>query len=717
MERRSAARSTPRKRYTIDPFEGVAELQEVAAADSENDGEAGDEGEQGDDFHDAGGEPDDEDAMSVEDDPWDDDSGSDEHEPDNTITIVDEADLPRTGDVNAKFTNSLSKNARYKRDDKPESDKTYTRMLMDRAVKHVSKTERRSYFFGPAKEDYEPTQKAQMKWGYEPTLPSREADKNGFGGFHRTFYLTDEEYDRQAKSGWAWYYQGGGKDAFSQRQSFRQLGPSEASDYMNLPGASERSFLMGPYNEQRLYKLAVGQSMSLGDAWQNDSSTAISVQNYKSGFMLNLGARIRCLDWAPHCANDVQYLAVSVCTLRDAHGTPSDNYGSPAFTPQPAHKSAFQIWQFQSTEECYIDSKQPPKLVLALCTEWGDIKALKWCQAPREATDESELLAVISGDGALRIISVPLREATEGVEFIVEQIAFESKPPGTVCTCLTWIASNRIAVGCANGCIAVWDLPKCLATASPNARPTIYSSVSTSYIYSIDSCYPSRPDFVVTTSVMGYMILTDLRKPQPLSPYASAVSLRTRLAHRLLLWYDYAQVAIAPDDSWYLRGYAFRRWFASLGLGRTKSLAMSMAGSPCHPFILIGCANGDVVATNPVRRLIDSKVAIWQQTWFAHEWRRPTAAEVAADRQANADVAERVGKSGLSRITEGFKVERVLLHDDKGLHNTPDGMPYMTIYEESTAITALAWNPNMHVGGWAAAGMADGLLRVEDIAA
>ena len=71
----------------------------------------------------------------------------------------------------------------------------------------------------------------------------------------------------------------------------------------------------------------------------------------------------------------------------------------------------------------------------------------------------------------------------------------------------------------------------------------------------------------------------------------------------------------------------------------------------------------------------------------------------------------------MSRIAEGYKAERVhLLQDDKRVYNQQDGVFYATIYEEASAITALAWNPNLHVGGWAAAGMGDGLLRVENIA-
>ena len=46
----------------------------------------------------------------------------------------------------------------------------------------------------------------------------------------------------------------------------------------------------------------------------------------------------------------------------------------------------------------------------------------------------------------------------------------------------------------------------------------------------------------------------------------------------------------------------------------------------------------------------------------------------------------------------------------------PGSMNFLTIYEEEQAVTCLAWCPAVECGGWAAAGMGSGLVRVEDIA-
>ena len=39
-----------------------------------------------------------------------------------------------------------------------------------------------------------------------------------------------------------------------------------------------------------------------------------------------------------------------------------------------------------------------------------------------------------------------------------------------------------------------------------------------------------------------------------------------------------------------------------------------------------------------------------------------------------------------------------------------------TIHEAETAVTQVVWNSNLSCGGWIAAGMGNGLVRVQDLA-
>jgi transcription factor C subunit 6 len=145
-------------------------------------------------------------------------------------------------------------------------------------------------------------------------------------------------------------------------------------------------------------------------------------------------------------------------------------------------------------------------------------------------------------------------------------------------------------------------------------------------------------------------------------------------------------------------------------------------------------------------RITNYKIMPWQQKWFVHEWRgpmermlvKPTDADVVAAEGgpveqsnndatsepqvgASADEAKKVPQEILSqplvRITEGYKAGQTgIAHTSAATkRGNPEVGRSISIFEEQTAITALAWNPNLKFGTWAVAGMGSGLLRVEDV--
>lgn len=116
----------------------------------------------------------------------------------------------------------------------------------------------------------------------------------------------------------------------------------------------------------------------------------------------------------------------------------------------------------------------------------------------------------------------------------------------------------------------------------------------------------------------------------------------------------------------------------------------------------MGGTAGAVVAMNPMRRLFSGRIKQYQQTWFTHEWVPPKD--------------DGTG-SGTSRFFDGFEVERGgLLRKAGDYRDLISGHFAVTIFEEGTHITSLAWNPNQCCAGWASAGMGCGLVRVEDVA-
>ncbi|KAL2355314.1 hypothetical protein BJ546DRAFT_683571 [Cryomyces antarcticus] len=453
---------------------------------------------------------------------------------------------------------------------------------------------------------------------------------------------------------------------------------------------------------------------------------------------------------------------------------------APAYTPQNPSPASIQIWMFHATSasgrQGTIDTSRSPKLQLVICTDWGDVKQFKWCPMPTREVDNSEnarvhlgLLASLWGDGAVRVLDIHCdKSPVAPTQYLhVTTAAFASIPPDTICTCLTWLSTMDIAAGCANGCLAIWSLSSHLSQSptrtsapasarNPNdiAFPWLYTPLSNTYVLTLTSCYPSRPYLLLSASMSGHLCLTDLRCGAAgiTSNTSTILSSRARISHTLVVWHDSSQCALSVDENFTLRAYPVRRFFANIALARFGAgvVERALAVSPVHPFVLAGTAGGEVAATNPLRRVWAGKGTMWVQTWFRHEWRRgPTGkmdgASVAAAVNPTSIHAPTATTSpplqsshqsvpdpppptqpqpGLSRLTESFKLARQTLDSTRrGLPNSHAGVLYSTLYEEATGISCVVWNPNlgdlshgMGVGGWAAAAMARGLVRVEDVA-
>ena len=709
---RSSRRDTPRKKYTVDAFDGIEDLvldsNSSGSHTSEEDDVEDDEdsAESSHDGAESAGHSDDEmseleEVGQVEEVDDELDSNAGERELDDNISIAED---PEGALVTPKRT------GKRKVPENPELE-TFTRGVLDNSFVHnrMAKARRRLHFFGPTS-DWTEVAKARQKWGYDICFPSRKQKKDGTGGFAYPASLNREMANAEAN--WRWYWEEGGKECFKKRLVVKALTAGDAQAYLPLDGNGVRSIVMGGI-EQKLYQLQPREYLHLatpfertpapGQKWKENLA-----KDYKTGCLINLGAKVQSLDWAPGQLGSKHYLAVSVLPQRDAAE------GAPAFSPQPEHESSIQVWEFTADATGHIAKDVPPRLCKVICMSVGDVKALKWCPVPAKQTAVLGCLAFISGDGAIRVMAVgrPPSDNSTG-HVLVETCAFEARPPNTVCSAFTWLSSTRLAVACANGCVGVWDIADSLKSSKPNPRPVIYGSLSSSYITDMTSGWPSYPHMLMSSSMDGYERLTDLSKASPFTPLNTVLTARSRIGQPVIRWNEFIKCALSPEDNHVVRAYPLRRWFGTVGLLKSKSHVSCMAVSPCHPFVLTGTVGGDVVGNNPVRRVVDGiKTTLWSQTWFSHLWRRPTEEEKADPDQTQ------IAANGLSRITEGYKAEKVTLHNVTGTpsSNSKNGIIYTTIYEEKTAVTAVAWNPNLHVAGWAAAGMADGLLRVEDIA-
>ncbi|KAH0552857.1 hypothetical protein GP486_006943 [Trichoglossum hirsutum] len=584
--------------------------------------------------------------------------------------------------------------------EKPHASPSKRLRYRDRVnYSHVGKRDRLASHFGRDTEDLIEAIRCRDKWCNHPTLPTRCADEQGNGGLAYSFFYSPEQREEESTEGWRWYIENGGQDAFQKRQRTSNLTAGEGRLYLPRPEKESHKILMGPKGAQKLMLLEAGKVANLRDAWSEVRGDE-TPGSQREGWILNIAARVLCMDWLPNRPLDGEDAARSTDKAsRDTEAIAA----SRVFAPAPPEPACIQIWSFQVSVEPdkqVLDSTTPPKLFLGICTDWGYVKQFKWCPTQRSEAAESTdgmtnfgLLAGIWGDGKLRVLDVWHDEGQDAPAYVkYEKAAFEIGGQDTVFTSLAWLSSNLIAVGCANGFAAIFDLQH-----DPEVVPVpfFYEPLHQTYVLSVISGYPSRPHLLITSSMDGSVRLTDIYAPQT----DTILSVRSRFGPQALAWCDPVQGVLIGEESNNTRVYPVRRFFSATSCVRHDGMVYSLAVGTAHPMVLSAGADGDVIVTNPLRRTVHLKLWHYQQTWFRHEYSRKAG--------------------GVSRITEGFALEKTNLSYTKGGHEAwmvEDGAVLATVFEERSAVTRVCWNPNILFGGLAAAAMGSGLVRVEDLA-
>ncbi|WEW55087.1 hypothetical protein PRK78_000515 [Emydomyces testavorans] len=632
---------------------------------------------------------------------------------------------------------------------RPDPRATRSRGL-HKPAEHAAKNTQLKLTFGTSVEDQLPVIYARDHWAYgrDSTFPSAEsfqgARKSTAYGIGASFCYDSNKLSIESTKAWDWYYDTAVGGRLLKKQHLQDLEKDARQKYLPRDKSRKHTVLVGPAGKQKAFHLGCNEFFDFGTAWESpeaikvkqpqpkksdvrshyssnvgeDNASGMATisepEKIREGWILNLGNKIQCAAWAPNCTDTSQYLAVAVCLpeMQKAMECDMKLMGAPAFTPSPPYPAAIQIWSFRAKPgEIYprpLDMSCKPQLRLVLCTEFGDVKRLCWCPMPRKSralnTNGKELnlglLAGIWGDGSVRVLDVQLKlNSTEAQWALVkvETPFFQAKPPSTLCTSLTWISPSDLAAGCSNGFIGVWSLAIPCDESQSSSVAYIYTPIHTTYILNIVSAYPNHPYLLASTGIDGQVKICSLLQPQ----VDVAEGIRSRMGTSNFSYSPFCQAFVTTDETDLVRLQPTRRFFSTIAILRSVSNVTAIAPcSPCHPTILVGSADGSVIAANPLRRLLNSKNKHFQQVWFSHEWVHATDSED----------GERLGAS---RFYDGFKAESLYL-----LRSTTQGKlssHLMTIYEEETGITVLACNPNEEYAGWTCAGMGCGLLRLEDL--
>ncbi|KAJ5728323.1 hypothetical protein N7493_004653 [Penicillium malachiteum] len=553
--------------------------------------------------------------------------------------------------------------------------------------------------------------RGRWRWGRDATYPTRLSLEQTHGESDSpcgpTLGVTPEDVEKERKEGWAWYYDEEIGEKFRKRQRVdKKLKEAEARrKYLPQPKKNTHTVLLGPANDQQAFELGYHEAMDVSQAWEEQQSEGSDQAKTKlhQGWLINIGQKIQCMAWAPNQDDLPQYLALAVPVTEDQTKKYMNPEGEPlsSFIPSPPYPAAIQLWEFMGKKAGYqtntIDMDVEPHLRLVLCTEWGHLRQMAWCPMGRERRGQVDndlidigLLAGVWGDGKVRVLDIKLQKGSKKLQIVrVTSPAFEAIMPSTICTTVAWLSPSDIAVGCANGFVALWSI---LPSSSPD--PYLYHPIHTSYVLNITSGYPTYPHLVSTISVDGETRMWSII--DPIGENTNTV--RVRLSSSQLSYSPVLQAFCSSDENEYGRLMPIRRFFATNASGRLNSTVSALA--PCsfwHPSLLFGGTGGEVMATNPMRRIMYGKEPQWQQMWFIHHW-VPGPDD---------------NSPGVSRFHEGFRAENPGVV--KSGEGRPMGLSLTTIHDEDTHVTALGWNPNRSCAGWGSAALGCGLLRVEDL--
>lgn len=455
--RRSTRLIGARTKYTVDPFKAAGVSDDSGSEEETNQAEKkGGKAEMNVDDSSS-------DVEFVDADAGDDDEG-DEGEEDyygeNDASEEGEGEEEELEDIEDDGKPGIS-SQRYTRKRRLDGtvaladDETHSRGIWNPS-EHVSKPVHLRVTFGTDERDLLAMIYSRDRWyrGVDSTLPTRaslnEAQSAPDYGFGQSFGVEPEEMNRERTRGWDWYYDADVGGRFRKKQRIEKIGEEDArKTYMPLPKKGKHTVIIGPAANQKVFRLGQNESINFGEAWgefksrkkggskaeKSDETAAGSAgtkRKLREGWILNMGNKVQCLAWAPNQRGLTQYLAI-VAPISDeqrkSYVDATEPKAAPAFSPSPPYPSTLQLWAFKAARDDSLtktlDTGFLPRLRLALCTDWGDLRRISWCPMARATRDEDDedamknigLLAGVWGDGKVRVLDIRMSRDPGATEF------------------------------------------------------------------------------------------------------------------------------------------------------------------------------------------------------------------------------------------------------------------------------------------------------------
>ncbi|EPQ27189.1 uncharacterized protein PFL1_05112 [Pseudozyma flocculosa PF-1] len=506
---------------------------------------------------------------------------------------------------------------------------------------------------------------------------------------------------------------------------FRDLQNLGLMERSQDPSESLRVWL-GPHSGQQQVSLLPGTSTRLGNYLEGNE-----------GHILNAGGHVYALDWVPvpiHLDRGKEYVAVSA----SLSPRPLTFLGAKGPRPMPGR---IQIWSVcpDSRAEDGAARKGQAALEMSLCVDSGSAFQLAWCPAGhdyREAAstasgaDEVEdggadeptairrlgLLAGVFEDGTASIFAPPHPDdvrwchrpqqgskgkarADEGASMSIKLdpvVRLELK--STAVTALDWAGGERLAVGCANGYIAVYAIGDALRSGNTTGlRPMYYASTHACAITSLswfmappidadgmlDVLAP--PHLIFSVGLDGNVTLSDMLSG------SVAVSEHQRHVHGCSAFMPFLQNLANENGESAAAMFGMRPDEAGRqrGIAAVATRVTALGTSAYHPVVAVGSAAGEVKLSNALR---------------------------ASRRSGNVKGHTVRAQTPLYRLATNRKTGELKMHDNLVVEATTtkeDRQDKAYSSPPEIGITAACWNPNIGRALFLATGTGCGLVRLD----
>lgn len=177
--------------------------------------------------------------------------------------------------------------------------------------------------------------------------------------------------------------------------------------------AGEMSILLGHVTNQKEYYLKQGESISFLDSGL-PAEDEESYEPQNGGWLLDVGGIVLSMGWAPMKGQVDQLLAMAVIPYSD-----QAYYKDPNDAPNASElrEGSIQVWKFEADKDSkgvLRPARSPPKLSYAACFYWGRVTRMQWCPVSLPSKSQPHLLAILSGDGNLRVIEIKQNMGNDG---------------------------------------------------------------------------------------------------------------------------------------------------------------------------------------------------------------------------------------------------------------------------------------------------------------